>query len=835
MQVDEVIELRVHGVSGTPPEELLDRPLVERVAGNAVAGFYRPRLAAERTDSWPAGDPQPTVRGPQLEGYVWGGLTSGAPSRAFWLLLLPFTLINVAPRMRPADPSGPMTAGARNRLWLLWFTCRLLALTLTAVLVTAFAGIGVDLVGWQCGGGSRGRCAQASPGWIFDHITAWSTAHRLAIGVLLPLFAVLVLWWISKRTVTRYECTPSPLVDLTTPHPAWDRLDPPEASEVGLGSRWMWENDHPVRRLRALHVQVALATTLWFVSAPLATPLRWADGVVAAVIAGCAVAAICVPSFTGHRADLRWQRASYVTWGVLFATYAATLAWLLFVPDAVDGRYAGAAALPKFGDTLLVLLFVELVLLLVLAVTVAGAKASAGRRVVVGEPGPRPGVGGYGTAVLALMAVFLASVFTAGVYLYAATWLRTGSLKPGFGEVSRVSRAFTVPEPILDAALTFAVSVGVFLAAVLAAVVAIAVALHRLKPTSALLVPDSFTTDYPGRPNSGRGRAVLRAFWFGRVVDVAGTVIGVLMLAGAVFSYAVAGVLFAEHAFGAGAAARWLLDTRHSAGIGAFFTPSSLQGTGAYLVVISLLLLVGLGATAFRLGPTRRSLGILWDLASFWPRQAHPLAAPCYAERTVPELVYRMRWHTGNGTGVVLAAHSQGTVLGAAAVLQLRTGDAFEPEDPVLPRVGLLTFGCVLRRLYGRYFPAYFGPRTLRDLRTSLRRGPDDQRWRNLWRYSDYLGGPVLSGPPPAVAPAWEPGAAEPVGPGGLTLDLHLIDPPYDIAPGDTVHPAALRHSSFWAVPQFQRAVVRVARLIDSPGRRKASDVVPTGADRPPV
>jgi hypothetical protein len=357
-------------------------------------------------------------------------------------------------------------------------------------------------------------------------------------------------------------------------------------------------------------------------------------------------------------------------------------------------------------------------------------------------------------------------------------------------------------------------------------VVAVVVSLHRLRPTSPLLVPGSFATDYPGRPSSGRGQAILRAFWFGRVVDGAGLVIGALMLAGAALSYAVAGALFAEHVFGARAAARWLLDTRHSAGVGGFFTPSSLQGTGAYLVVISLLLLVALGATAFRLGPTRRSLGILWDLASFWPRQAHPLAAPCYAERTVPELVYRTRWYTGNGTGVVLAAHSQGTVLAAAAVLQLRTGDAFEPDDPVLPRVGLLTFGCVLRRLYGRYFPAYFGPRTLRDLRTSMQLGTGDQRWRNLWRYSDYLGGPVLSGPPPVVAPAWDPGAPEAVGPGGLTLDLHLIDPPYDIAPGDTVHPPALRHSSFWAVSQFQQAVVRVAELIDpqSPGSAGCRD-----------
>src|SRR3954465_7513991 len=34
-------ELRVHGVSGTPPEATLDHPHTERVAGDADAGFYR--------------------------------------------------------------------------------------------------------------------------------------------------------------------------------------------------------------------------------------------------------------------------------------------------------------------------------------------------------------------------------------------------------------------------------------------------------------------------------------------------------------------------------------------------------------------------------------------------------------------------------------------------------------------------------------------------------------------------------------------------------------------------------------------------------------------------
>ena len=284
-------------------------------------------------------------------------------------------------------------------------------------------------------------------------------------------------------------------------------------------------------------------------------------------------------------------------------------------------------------------------------------------------------------------------------------------------------------------------------------------------------------------------------------------------------------MLLAGHWFHAGVAARWLLDQKHG---GRFFSQASLQGTGAYLVVFSLLLLIAMGAAAFRVGSTRRSVGILWDLASFWPRLSHPLAAPCYAERTVPDLTERIRWHVGEGRDVVLAAHSQGSVIGTAAILQLRTRDEVGDEAPALPHVGYLTFGCVLRRLYGRYFPAYFGPQTLSDVRMSLLRDDGDQRWRNLWRYTDYLGGPVLSGPPPLVTPAWDPSVAPgPAGPGALRLDLHLVDPPYERAPGDPTYPPALRHSSYWYVPDYQRAVVRVGELITGLRSLDPGDPVP--------
>ena len=87
-----VVELIVHGVSGTPPDAVLRCPIeeIDREDGDASAGFYR-----RRPEERPQG--QTCV----AEAFSWGGLTSGPASRALWLLFLPFILINLAHWMLP--------------------------------------------------------------------------------------------------------------------------------------------------------------------------------------------------------------------------------------------------------------------------------------------------------------------------------------------------------------------------------------------------------------------------------------------------------------------------------------------------------------------------------------------------------------------------------------------------------------------------------------------------------------------------------------------------------------------------------------------------------------
>ena len=44
---------------------------------------------------------------------------------------------------------------------------------------------------------------------------------------------------------------------------------------------------------------------------------------------------------------------------------------------------------------------------------------------------------------------------------------------------------------------------------------------------------------------------------------------------------------------------------------------------------------------AARAPESGRQLGVLADLACFWPREAHPIVPPCYAMKVAPELAAR--------------------------------------------------------------------------------------------------------------------------------------------------------------------------------------------------
>jgi hypothetical protein len=148
-------ELRVHGVSGPDPATVLEYPQVFQVAGDSLTGFAR-RLAAGGYGPVDAVDSEDPCR--RLEAFSWRGVSSGTASRAVWLLLVPFALLNLGYWMHPNPVGGESPADDRHRAalvakpwsadWvaLLHALYRALALLFTSFFVLATVGLTQDML-----------------------------------------------------------------------------------------------------------------------------------------------------------------------------------------------------------------------------------------------------------------------------------------------------------------------------------------------------------------------------------------------------------------------------------------------------------------------------------------------------------------------------------------------------------------------------------------------------------------------------------------------------------------------------------------------------------------
>ncbi|PAN01478.1 hypothetical protein CJI59_11100, partial [Streptomyces sp. Alain-F2R5] len=259
------LELLVHGVGGTTPAEMLDDPRTVRVTGDHIAAVFR------RTEDTDAESRPEDYRGrPVPEAYVWCNLTSGNGTRALWLLLLPFMVVNLAHWMRP-------TARGRTRTVRLYgLLVRLAGLTLTVLLVAGACEVALDLVAWQCAGTQA--CAERhswlgflSPvmsdgGW-------WSTpGRRLALAAAVPAALTGLLWYLSLRTWRAYE-SQQPM-DRETGSDTAPGTDPRsglgEEARTALNQPGFWYGRRLVARLRAAHTAAALLTVAAAAGAPAA-------------------------------------------------------------------------------------------------------------------------------------------------------------------------------------------------------------------------------------------------------------------------------------------------------------------------------------------------------------------------------------------------------------------------------------------------------------------------------------------------------------------------------------------------------------------------------------
>ncbi|HEY9371779.1 hypothetical protein, partial [Streptomyces sp.] len=437
--------------------------------------------------------------------------------------------------------------------------------------------------------------------------------------------------------------------------------------------------------------------------------LAWTLEAALAVAGSVCVWVVCRRGRSEKRLDHAVDRTLV---GRLPATSLILLAVALGYAAWSRPGWESAGALP--GDvTFRVVTLAQGVLVVALGVVALSLHRSA--------PHPRTAMYGLGGPAVAMLACALGGVMTGGVAQRVADWL-DGPGTPGAGG-GRI-----VGPPVL---LSWQASVIPVL--LLALVVPIGVLAFRTALTARRLSTD-VDADYGVRtPDPVRTRRIASTRAAAGLTDAApvllGIVSGATLLLGA---GAVAGAWSSRNVPGRA------FDGAHPVIASA---ADAAQATGSWLIGFGFILFVTWGRRAYKDASARRTIGILWDVGTFWPRAAHPFAPPCYAERAVPDLTWRMiSWTATTGGRLVISGHSQGSVLAAAAVWQL-------PEH-TRRRVALLTYGSPLERLYGRWFPAYFGPRQLGALHGEV------HCWRNLWRATDPIGGPVrvpADGDKPAV------------------------------------------------------------------------------------
>jgi hypothetical protein len=878
-----VLELRIPGVSNTPPAQVLgldpqpgdDGPRPWLVAGDGVTGFYRS-----------------TATGPDeavtVEAYSWGQLTSGARTardveRALWTLLLPFTLANVALHARPGIPPDPARERWRSRSGITAWLVRVFCLSLTGTLVLAATGIGVDLIGWQC---VDEACLDRVPGsWGFLANGWWGEGARpLAVGLAIPLGLLALLGLLAWRTYQyEAEMPAAPAARQPAPAPAPAEAERPAEEETQppgnpLQDPTFWCGEGQLRRAAVLHLCVgsavaaavplgtvlamdpplgARAAVAWptvalLVAVPLIavvalgrprltrrdgdTPLgRWSVTVIVLACAGVAGTVLLLllpdgpagtplaelrppagcrldPAPAGCRVDRSlpgydWIIAWYGTGQVLLLAaigavsrsgrraLAAPAAAALLLPLGVAWIAGWLPALPAAPEPL------DDWMLTVLALALAGAGLLLPRTGPAAPP--RPGAphtdlawGGRGPAVVAGFGWLLGIAYSSGVFYWVTDRL-TGA-GPADGRAGVVP-----PLPVTWAGLAFAVALLALAGVALRA----GLLFHRLRRREyAELVA-------PGTPLSAhdlrrcRDVSAFRALhrlvgehavrligWYA----VVGAALAALGSAAALSPVPPSAVTFPHDAVlsaappDAATPTGWPMVVRGVAGVG-----DDLLG---WLPVA----IAAVGLLVYRNDTVRRSVGVLWDIGTFWPRAAHPLAPPSYAERAVPELQTRTAGLLAltepdprRVDGIILSGHSQGAVISAAVLLQL--------PHRWRRRVWFFSYGCQLTRLYGRVFPAYFGPDRLPALAEALTGPAGCPCWTNFWRDTDPLGWPVTA----------------------VERDLPVRDPDaLHPTAGEVADPPIRNHSGYPEAAEFRRERARVAWLLrrPTPAPRRAAE-----------
>jgi hypothetical protein len=764
-----VTELRVHGVGGTPPDAILGDLSPEQVSGDAIAGFYR--SSDHRAGDGDRGERLDVDR--HVEVYSWGGLTSQSKVRVLWLALLPFLFGNLAGWMCSARTRNSTW---RFRLHRLAHDLGALALTVNAALIAVMISADVNAYQTTRAGLARHQWWLAPLGW---HFVAGHPARQVVLGVLVPVLFVLALVWLASRT-WRYEKVRPPYRVKPEPKQAARKITA-AALPAGLADDEFWDGEGSVRLVTWLHLAVVLGflaivlgvTARALTGSPHVVALGWiAIGLGAATVA-LGVAYVCLDAFDALNDAVRSRLPLLLAPAGLSLILAGVFAW--WQPGGPTPR---AAELPGMAG---VIGWTALAIAVVVAVALVS--------MLLGLPGSRGTLTG-GPWVTLMLAFSLLNTVLLGAEIWVAHLV---------GPVTS-NAADALSQPQGKIYLSYVITSGIPLlvwAAVLAVLVFGLIEAGRWLWTrrlrgdteyldqakafrDSLTEPDKYwywsglsPFQPPGDVSKDDGqsknwrRTIARAQFLGRAPHDAtwllwGIIGGQLIMALCV----------------------WQLHVQ---------PPVVIRNVGVFLAGLVLPALMAFLYSAWSDPTKRRTIGVLWDVGTFWPRSYHPLSPPCYTERAVPDLQRRMWWLHDNGGRVMLVAHSQGAVLATAAIVQ--PGCRPDGDFPAL-----ITFGSPVCKLYSWGFPAYFDHKLLEPLEPH---GPGRLTdWRNFYYPTDPIGGSV--GPDLRT--------------GDDPVDNEFLDPAECYYVYGQALPSPRGHSGYWADPRVWDVINHVAaELADAP------------------
>jgi hypothetical protein len=758
-----VVELRVHGIMGTTAETLVGAAAAVDVAGDGVGRIVRPADRLLRPGPGPVLHADSRFVPRTVEGYVWGGMTSGGAAKSFWALMFPFTLANVAHWMLPPIPPGNRWApalGLVSRALL-----RLAALLLTVLFVTQAAVVSLDLIAAQCLAPGSPCLANVVPEWMRG-----LRGVRPLIGLVPALVVVLLLDQISAVSWrVNAPPTPSPI--------------PGNRPQRMPGANLVADPDTPT--LRSLHTVAALSVlALLPVGGPFASSVvtaQWAVGLTLLTLAALGVLLLDDPTGASpHRAG-RWLRAvlGRVTRRVLLFISIALVVATAVAQNPLPNRLSGTDITIEGIAAALIVVCVLFGLVLVPAALIARKAMWADQPREL-----RPWAGGWTSPVVLVIAALLGGGFGAGVAITIRKLVGSTEMD--------LPRGY---EPV-----TLLWGVSAVLALLIGLVLGVVTAVHRWRAQHVGKAPPEVDLLHEGSDDAAHAAAA-RAWQRGRFQR--NHFHHLLLGCGAVLS--------------CGAAVSIWMRLRD---LGAPVWMQPFSAIGIFALGLLAANLVRVVYTAIRKPDTARTLGVLADLACFWPREAHPMVPPCYALKVIPEVAARAAEHlTDRNTRVVITGHSHGSLIAAVAVSRLM--ETLPPHDR--ERVGLVTAGSPLQWAYPRAFPGVVPHTSLAELHGEL-----GGRWRSLCRGTDPLGGAVTTWRrqvfdqkmigcgfrtdgttgPLTAARVTDYGALV------LGSDHWLPDPALRGVPGLRWSPGVRRHGDYLADPEWDQAVALAAGLV---------------------